>query len=461
MDYFRIQGGRRLNGRVTVEGAKNAALPLMAASLLTTGRLRLTNVGPLADIRNLGSLLDRLGVNVHFGDDDTITMQTSDESCSEAPYEIVKTMRASICVLGPMLARRKRAVVSMPGGCAFGTRPIDLHLKGLAKLGAKIELDGGNVIASCDRLKGATVFLGGANGPTVLGTANVMSAATLAEGRTVIESAACEPEIVDLANMLNRMGAKIRGAGSPRIVIDGVEALGGCEHRVMPDRIVAGTYAIAAAMTNGDVTLDDFPYDSLLAAINHLEEVGVHVHKLDPAADEFRCSVRVTSDRVLRPTILTTQPHPGFPTDLQAQFMALLSIAEGNSIVTEKIYTERFLHVAELSRMGAQVYRQGSTAVISGVRRLHGAPVMASDLRASACLVLAGLAAEGETQISRVYHLDRGYSNMERVLTALGAQIERCKETKAEPAEDSVPSIIPAIRGAGLTARAAREAEKM
>jgi UDP-N-acetylglucosamine 1-carboxyvinyltransferase len=400
-------------------------------------------------------------VHVHFGDDDTITMHTADESCSEAPYDIVKTMRASICVLGPMLARRKRAVVSMPGGCAFGTRPIDLHLKGLAKLGAKIELEGGNVIASCDRLKGATVFLGGANGPTVLGTANVMSAATLAEGRTVIESAACEPEIVDLANMLNRMGARIRGAGSPRIIIDGVEALGGCEHRVMPDRIVAGTYAIAAAMTNGDVILDDFPYDSLLAAINHLEEVGVHVQKLDPAADEFRCSVRVTSDRVLRPTIITTQPHPGFPTDLQAQFMALLSIAEGNSIVTEKIYTERFLHVAELSRMGAQVYRQGSTAVISGVRRLHGAPVMASDLRASACLVLAGLAAEGETQISRVYHLDRGYSNMERVLTALGAQIERCKETKAEPAEDSVPSIIPAIRGAGLTARAAREAEKM
>jgi UDP-N-acetylglucosamine 1-carboxyvinyltransferase len=254
------------------------------------------------------------------------------------------------------------------------------------------------------------------------------------------------------------MGARIRGAGSPRIVIDGVEALGGCEHRVMPDRIVAGTYAIAAAMTNGDVILDDFPYDSLLAAINHLEEVGVHVQKVDPNADDFRCSVRVTSDRVLRPTIITTQPHPGFPTDLQAQFMALLSIAEGNSIVTEKIYTERFLHVAELSRMGAQVYRQGSTAVISGVRQLHGAPVMASDLRASACLVLAGLAAQGETVISRVYHLDRGYSNMERVLAALGAQIERCRETKAEPAEDAVPAIIPAIRGAGLTARAAREA---
>jgi UDP-N-acetylglucosamine 1-carboxyvinyltransferase len=459
MDFFRIQGGHRLSGRVTIEGAKNAALPLMAASLLTTGRVKLTNVGPLADIRNLGGLLGKLGVNVDFGDDDTISMATIDESCQHAPYDTVKTMRASICVLGPMLARRGRAVISMPGGCAFGTRPIDLHLRGLAKLGAKIEMDGGDIIATADRLKGATVFLGGPNGSTVLGTANVLSAATLAEGRTVIESAACEPEIVDLANMLNRMGAKIRGAGSPRIVIDGVEALGGCEHRVMPDRIVAGTYAIAAAMTNGDIVLDDFPYDSLLAAINHLDEIGVHVAKVNPNDDDFRCSVRVSSNRVLKPTIITTQPHPGFPTDLQAQFMALLSIADGNSIITEKIYPERFLHVAELSRMGAQLYRQGSTVVVSGVRQLHGAPVMASDLRASASLILAGLAAHGETVVSRIYHLDRGYSSMEKVLNSLGARIERCKETRAEPAEDAVPAIIPSIRGAGLTARAAQEPE--
>ena len=458
MDFFRIQGGQRLSGRVTIEGAKNAALPLMAASLLTTGRVRLTNVGPLADIQNLGSLLERLGTDVRFGDDDTITLQTVDESCQHAPYDIVKTMRASICVLGPMLARRRRAVVSMPGGCAFGTRPIDLHLRGLAKLGAKIELDGGDIVATCDRLIGATVFLGGANGSTVLGTANVMSAATLAQGRTIIESAACEPEIVDLANMLNRMGARIRGAGGPRIVIDGVEELGGCEHRVMPDRIVAGTYAIAAAMTNGDIVLDDFPYDSLLAAINHLDEIGVHVVKVNPNDDDFRCSVRVSSSRVLKPTIITTQPHPGFPTDLQAQFMALLSIDEGNSIVTEKIYPERFLHVAELSRMGAQLYRQGSTVVISGVRQLHGAPVMASDLRASACLVLAALAAQGETTVSRVYHLDRGYSSMERVLNSLGARIERCKESR-ETTEETVPAIVPGIRGAGLTARAAQGPE--
>jgi UDP-N-acetylglucosamine 1-carboxyvinyltransferase len=461
MDFFRIQGGRRLSGRVTVEGAKNAALPLMAASLLTTGRLKLTNVGPLADIRNLSHLLDHLGVRSKFGDDNTISMQTVDEECVHAPYDIVKTMRASICVLGPMLARRKKAVVSMPGGCAFGTRPIDLHLKGLAKLGARIEMDGGNITATADRLRGATIFLGGANGSTVLGTANVLSAATLAEGRTVIESAACEPEIVDLANMLNRMGARIRGAGGPRITIDGVEELGGCEHSVMPDRIVAGTYAMAAAMTNGDIVLDDFPYDSLLAAINHLDEIGVHVSKLNPNDDDFRCSVRVESDRVLKPTIITTQPHPGFPTDLQAQFMALLSSAEGNSIITEKIYPERFLHVAELSRMGAQLYRQGNTVVVSGVRQLRGAPVMASDLRASACLVLAGLAAQGETEVSRVYHLDRGYNRMEETLRALGASIERCKESKVEQSEESIPSIIPSVRGAGLTARAAQDPQKL
>jgi UDP-N-acetylglucosamine 1-carboxyvinyltransferase len=318
-------------------------------------------------------------------------------------------------------------------------------------------MEGGYITVSADRLKGATIFLGGPNGSSVGATENVMCAATLAKGRTVIEGAACEPEVVDVARLLRSMGAKITGDGSPRIVIEGVDELSGASHSVMPDRIVAGTYAIAAAITNGQVVLHDFPYDSLLAAINHLEEVGVHVAKLNANDEDSRCSVRVSSNRVLRPTIITTQPHPGVPTDLQAQFMSLLSIAEGNSIVTEKIYTERFLHVAELSRMGAQVYRQGSTAVISGVRSLHGAPVMASDLRASACLVLAGLAAQGETIISRVYHLDRGYSSMERVLTALGASIERCKETKAEPAEDAVPAILPSIRGAGLTARAAQE----
>ena len=457
MDKFVIQGGRRLSGRVRVEGSKNAALPLMAASLLTDDRVTLTNVADLKDIRNLGDLLRTLGVETTVGNDQVV-MQTVDPNAIEAPYDIVRTMRASICVLGPMLARRRRAIVSMPGGCAFGDRPVDLHLRGLQALGARIELRNGYIQASAERLRGATVFLGGPFGSTVLGTANVMSAATLAQGRTVIECAACEPEIVDLANLLNAMGARIRGAGGPRIIVEGVNELHGTTHSVMPDRIVAGTYAIAAAITNGEVTLDDFPYDSLLAAIDRLATIGVHVEKLDPDADDFRCSVRVTSDRDLRPTAITTQPHPGFPTDLQAQFMALLCMARGNSVITEKIYPERFLHVAELVRMGAQVIRHGPTVVVSGGAPLIGAEVMASDLRASASLVLAGLAAEGETIINRVYHLDRGYQRMERVLQGLGARIERVKEAK-EPAADveveAGASGASASRGAGMRVGAA------
>jgi len=457
MDKFVIQGGRRLSGRVRVEGSKNAALPLMAASLLTDDRVTLTNVAELKDIKNLGDLLRTLGVETTVGNDQVV-MQTVDPNAIEAPYDIVRTMRASICVLGPMLARRRRAIVSMPGGCAFGDRPVDLHLRGLQALGARIELRNGYIQASAERLRGATVFLGGPFGSTVLGTANVMSAATLAQGRTVIECAACEPEIVDLANLLNAMGARIRGAGGPRIIVEGVNELHGTTHSVMPDRIVAGTYAIAAAITNGEVTLDDFPYDSLLAAIDRLATIGVHVEKLDPSADDFRCSVRVTSDRDLRPTAITTQPHPGFATDLQAQFMALLCMARGNSVITEKIYPERFLHVAELVRMGAQVIRHGPTVVVSGGAPLIGAEVMASDLRASASLVLAGLAAEGETVINRVYHLDRGYQRMERVLQTLGARIERVKEVK-EPAADvdveAGTSGASAGRGAGMRVGAA------
>jgi UDP-N-acetylglucosamine 1-carboxyvinyltransferase len=457
MDKFVIQGGRRLAGRVRVEGSKNAALPLMAASLLTDDQVTLTNVAELKDIKNLGDLLHTLGVRTEVGNDQVV-MQTVDPNAIEAPYDIVRTMRASICVLGPMLARRRRAIVSMPGGCAFGDRPVDLHLRGLQALGARIELRNGYIQASAERLRGATVFLGGPFGSTVLGTANVMSAATLAQGRTVIECAACEPEIVDLANLLNAMGARIRGAGGPRIIVEGVNELQGTTHSVMPDRIVAGTYAIAAAITNGEVTLDDFPYDSLLAAIDRLAAIGVHVEKLDPGADDFRCSVRVTSDRDLRPTAITTQPHPGFATDLQAQFMALLCMARGNSVITEKIYPERFLHVAELVRMGAQVIRHGPTVVVSGGAPLVGAEVMASDLRASASLVLAGLAAEGETVINRVYHLDRGYQRMERVLQSLGARIERVNEVREPVADVEVESAgAPgsARRGAGMRVGAA------
>ncbi|MCE9619470.1 MAG: UDP-N-acetylglucosamine 1-carboxyvinyltransferase [Planctomycetes bacterium] len=432
MDYFRIQGGRRLSGRVTVEGSKNAALPLMAASLLTDGKLTLKNIKPLADIENMNFLLRELGVDAQRTGD-ALSLTSMDQNCVHARYDIVRTMRASICVLGPMVARRRKAVVSMPGGCSFGHRPVDLHLKGLEALGAKIELRNGDIVATADRLKGNTVFLGGPNGSTVLGTSNIMSAATLAKGRTIIECAACEPEVVEVAEMLNQMGAKIQGAGSPRLIIDGVEELTGTEHTVMPDRIVAGTYAVAAAMTNGDIILDDFPFDALLATLDVFREIGVHVERLDDKNPK-RCSVRVTSERNLRPATITTQPHPGFPTDLQAQLMALLCLAQGNSVITEKIYLERFLHVAELSRMGAHLNRQGPTVIITGGSKLVGAPVMASDLRASASLVLAGLAAEGETNVTRVYHLDRGYYQMEKVLNSLGARIERLREEKGSPA---------------------------
>jgi UDP-N-acetylglucosamine 1-carboxyvinyltransferase len=424
MDAFRIQGGHRLSGRIAVDGSKNACLPLMAAALLTDQPVTLRGVPALADITNMAGLLGVLGVTVN-GRHGTITLQSTDPTLVHAPYKIVSTMRASICVLGALVARRGRARVAMPGGCSFGARPVDLHLRGLEALGARFDLCSGDIIAEADRLTGATVFLGGPFGSTVLGTANVMCAATLARGRTVIESAACEPEVNDLAVMLNSMGARISGAGTPRIVIEGVDELGPADHTVMPDRIVACTWAIATAITNGEVTLNDFPYDNVLAVVDRLNEIGVHVDRLDPEADPRRCTVKVTCDRLLKPVMLTTQPYPGFPTDLQAQMMALLCLAQGNSIITEKIYPERFMHVAELTRMGAQIFRQGPTVMVQGMPRLVAAPVMASDLRGSACLVLAGLAAEGTTTVSRVYHLDRGYARMEETLNALGARIER------------------------------------
>lgn len=444
MDQFVIRGGARLCGRLTVKGSKNAALPLMAAALLTDRPVILSDVPDLADIRNMQRLLAELGCRAEFSPSDdparpggTMLLQATDESQSHARYDIVRTMRASICCLGPMLARRGYARISMPGGCAIGDRPVDLHLRGLEALGAEVTLHQGDIVARVPggrggsgggRLKGARIFLGGPMGSTVLGTANVMSAATLAEGQTVIESAACEPEVVDLARLLNAMGARIRGAGSPRITIDGVESLMGTDHRVIPDRIEAGTYMCAAAMTNGDITLDNCPMDALMAAVDSLERVGLNLAVESGAVDPMRATVRITSSRLLKPVEITTQPHPGFPTDLQAQMMALLCLADGNSIITERIYPERFLHVAELGRMGARIVRQGPTAVISGVRKLIGAPVMASDLRASACLVIAGLAAEGQTIVHRVYHLDRGYERMEERLRLLGADIERVSE---------------------------------
>ncbi|MAC20056.1 MAG: UDP-N-acetylglucosamine 1-carboxyvinyltransferase [Phycisphaerae bacterium] len=433
MDCFRIQGGQRLAGSMKVEGSKNASLPLMAAALLADGPIDLHGVPELSDTRNMIRLLTELGLEIDESEPGRLRFRTLDPTAVHARYDIVRTMRASICVLGPLLARRRKAIVSMPGGCAFGARPVDLHLRGLEALGATVKLDGGDIHCEAARLKGTTIFLGGPYGSTVLGTANVMSAATVAEGTTIIESAACEPEIADLARLLNSMGAKIEGAGTPRLVIHGVDELGPASHTVLPDRIVAGTYAAAVAVTNGDVEIHDFPYDGLLAALDRFREIGVVVERLDPTEDPLRCRVRVTSERVLRPSIITTQPHPGFPTDLQAQFMTLLCLANGNSIITEKIYPERFMHVAELSRMGADLIRQGPTVMVVGGRELVGAPVMASDLRASACLVMAGLAARGETIVNRVYHLDRGYVQMEKTLNALGASIERIDERELPP----------------------------
>lgn len=425
MDAFVINGGQRLSGNVRIGGSKNAALPLMAAALLADGPLLLRDVPHLSDINNMMRLLGELGCRCERREDDAIALEVQEQSNSLARYDIVRTMRASICVLGPLLARRGYAAVSMPGGCAIGERPVDLHLRGLRALGADIDLENGDIVARAERLKGARVFLGGPFGSTVLGTANVMSAAVLAEGTTIIEQAACEPEVADLAALLVGMGACITGAGTPRITIEGIESLQGGEHVVLPDRIEAGTFMMAAAITNGDVQIDNCPLDAMTAAVDRLQAIGIGIEPRDDADNPLRCSVRVTSARRLEPITMTTQPYPGYPTDLQAQLMALLTLADGNSIVTEKVFPERFLHVAELSRMGANLYRQGPTVMISGVRQLKGAPVMASDLRASAGLVLAGLAAEGTTTVQRVYHLDRGYDRMEERLAALGADIQR------------------------------------
>ncbi len=433
MDAFVIEGGCRLSGRLRVNGSKNSSLPLLAATLLTDQPVTLRGVPRLADIANMRRLLVELGCDItESTNPDALRIHAKDQSVSAARYDIVRTMRASICVLGPMLAKRGEARVSMPGGCAIGDRPVDLHLRGLEALGAEITLESGDIVARAPRsgrLKGSRIFLGGPFGSTVLGTANVMSAAALAQGTTVIESAACEPEVADLADLLNAMGAHIRGAGTPRIIIEGVKELAGATHDVIPDRIEAGTYICAAAITNGQIILDNCPMDALMAAQDRLERVGVHfAYPSGIPADPMRATVEITCDRVLRPVEVTTQPHPGFPTDLQAQLMALLCLADGNSIITERIYPQRFLHVPELARMGAQLFHQGPTVVVSGVKQLVGAPVMASDLRASASLIIAGLAAKGSTTVRRIYHLDRGYEKMEARLNSLGAKIQRIDE---------------------------------
>ena len=418
MDRFVITGGSRLKGTIRVSGAKNAALPIMAAALLSEGTSTLEDVPDLADIRHMSDLLTDLGAVVSRDAEGHMKVLVEDEANSHARYDRVRKMRASICVLGPLLAKRKKARVAMPGGCAIGSRPVDLHLRGLRALGAEIELHSGDIVATAKKLSGAEIFLGGPFGSTVLGTANIMSAAVLAEGRTVIEAAACEPEIEDLGTYLNALGAQVRGAGTPRVVIEGVGELRGAEHRVIPDRIEAGTFAIAAALTNGELKLDNVRLDHLMAVVDKLRQIGVLVEKDDGG-------VAVSSARRLEATDLTTQPYPGFPTDLQAQVMTLLCLADGNSAITEKIFPDRFMHVAELLRMGANIRKEGPTAIVTGVRRLIGAPVMASDLRASAALVLAGLIARGKTTIQRVYHIDRGYERIESKLRGVGADIQR------------------------------------
>lgn len=431
MDKLIVEGGAKLKGEVTVSGSKNACLPILAACLMTNEESVIHGVPKLVDIIRLSRLMGELGVNVQRdkSDPQTLRVQVEDESKYLARYDLVRQMRASICVMGPLVAKRGRALISQPGGCAIGDRPIDLHLQGLRAMGAQYRLtSGGNVSLRAGRLKGREMFLGGPFGSSVLATANVMSAACLAKGVTVIESSACEPEIVDLANFLNKMGAKISGQGSPRITVEGVRRLGGAEHTVIPDRIEAGTFMIAAGMTRGEVTIKNCQPDHMMAVTANLRLVGVTVEEIKGTGNGQAGSVLVKTRRKLRPIDVTTQPYPGFPTDLQAQLLAMLCLADGNSVVTDKIFPDRFMHVAELGRMGAQLRKQGPAVVVCGVKELVGAPVMASDLRASAALVLAGLVAEGTTEVLRVYHIDRGYQRIEEKLNALGAQIQRVKE---------------------------------
>lgn len=420
MDAFRIRGGRPLRGEVEISGSKNAALPIMAAALLTRERCVIRRVPNLSDVQFMGDILKSLGAQVDF-QGDTVIIEAKDIH-EFGDYELIRKMRASVCILGPLLARLRRARVSLPGGCVIGARPIDLHLKGLTMLGAKFSIRGGYVVGSTQALSGAEVFMGGRVGPTVLGTANIMMAAALSLGVTVIESAACEPEVVDLARFLTSMGARIQGAGSPTITITGLPELHGAEHEVIPDRIEAATFAVAAAVTKGELTLKGARPDHLGAVLDKLREAGVGVDRHGPHLVIERNRTR------LRPVDITTQPYAGFPTDVQAQMMVLMLQVPGISVITERIFESRFMHVPELCRLGADISIEGPTAIVKGGRPLSGAPVMASDLRASAALVLAGLAAEGETTVKRVYHLDRGYDCMDEKLRRVGARIERIPE---------------------------------
>jgi UDP-N-acetylglucosamine 1-carboxyvinyltransferase len=420
MDSLLIKGGVPLHGEVAISGAKNAVLPIMAATLLTSEPCTIRRVPKLSDVKFMGQILTWLGAQVRFEGD--VVHVHAKKIKGAGDYDLIRKMRGSICVMGPLLGRLRKATVSLPGGCIIGARPINLHLKGFQALGAKVVIEAGYVHASAKRLVGSAMFLGGRSGSTVLGTANVMMAATLAEGVTIIESAACEPEVVDLAKFLNAMGAKITGAGSPTITITGVKELHGAEHEVIPDRIEAATYAIAAVATNGEVTLCGVRPDHLHAILDKLKDSGA---KIEHGAS----GITIRRNGRLKPVDITTLPYSGFPTDAQAQMMALMAVTPGISIITERIFESRFMHVSELTRLGADIEIEGPSAIVKGGKPLSGAPVMASDLRASAALVIAGLSARGTTQVNRVYHIDRGYENIDGKLRKLGARIERIEES--------------------------------
>ena len=417
MDKILIQGGERLVGEVIVSGSKNATLPIFASSLLAEGENRFYGVPDLKDGKTICEVLKKLGVKIGRGQEGEFLLDGTELVGYEAPYNLVKTMRASILVLGPLVARAKKAIISLPGGCAIGARPVDLHLKGLEKLGAEIQLKHGYIEAKSKGLRGASIYLAG---PTVTGTENLMMAAALAKGETVIENAAAEPEVVELAEVLNKMGAKISGAGSNIIRIKGVKKLTATEHTIIPDRIEAGTFMIAAGVTRGNVHIRNCNLDHMEAVVNKLREAGMEILREDDGA-------RAIGNKRIKSVDVKTLPYPGFPTDMQAQIMVLMTLAKGLSVISETIFENRFIHVDELRRMGADIKVERDSAIVNGVQGLSGAPVMATDLRASASLVLAGLAAEGQTEISRVYHLDRGYEKLEEKLAMLGAHIRRVK----------------------------------
>lgn len=417
MDEIVIEGGARLKGEVRISGSKNAALPILASTILAPGTSTIYNVPDLIDIKTMGKLLNHLGAKVDI-ETGRVNVDVTNIKNPEAPYELVKTMRASVLVLCPLVARMGEANVSLPGGCAIGARPINLHLMGLEKMGARVEIEHGYVKVKAKRLRGSRIYL---DIPTVTGTENLMMAATLADGTTIIENAACEPEVSDLAEALKKMGARIEGAGENIITIEGVDNLKPINYSVIPDRIEAGTFMVAGAITKGSIKIKDCIPGHFDAVMAKIKETGVEITEEDGG-------LRVKGVKSPKAVDLKTMPYPGFPTDMQAQMMALMTVAEGMSVITETIFENRFMHVAELKRMGADIKVEGNTAIVHGVPYLSGAPLMATDLRASASLIIAGLAAKGKTTLSRAYHIDRGYEKIEEKLSALGARIKRERE---------------------------------